>query len=1316
MHLWGLHFNRGMDMKKQNALLTTLIISGLIAGCAKERPEEFGQGQGSDLLAISEFQGKTFEVATANEIEKTKISRAQNLKDENIPQELNNMSLVNYSSSSPLLNDVPLRAKANTIYKFNYELTDKYLILNKISTRENLPFQEITYAKKIGDNLYSVPMIGYPISLIRVENVLDGNGDKTHRLSEFSAKSLEEATHFKVDKFNRVVFDAIKKNDVFPTSIFEGEWFYAATIVSAGLKNATSIGRDLSVDFEAESVSRIKFIPTPNSVRAVNTNLDSNIDRKDTINMQTAVEIPVTWVDFRVEKNGRNFTMREERLDDSHKDAAHWSKRGYAEVNFANVKSILTNSTSTVLENVELSEGFLSFTVHYTDQQIKIKYALKKAHAPKAGRIYRKEDRKLFGLFDTTKHFIDNHRFHRDGDYEKQIMMNRFYPEINPNTGKKEIRYFFSSNTPENMRNAGKRAIHSWNETFKAAGSDIEVILDESKSVSLGDIRYNIINIVDTKDGSGLLGYGPSIVDSESGEIISATTNIYANPFREGLINSIRNYVKNEIGLFNKSKISTITPQNLEIDSSSLEKWSGVMEKKLTEYNKKASTNEFLKETDVIKGLLELDKKTKEIAKNAVKLEQSKYGQKCNFSVTNSDVVTRIKERCNDEISEYIDQLKSSEQTYNERELEVIGQCAEKLLEDDVVATLVHEMGHNLGLRHNFLASTDKENFKKDKNGKLIATSSTMDYSNGTVAELLGPGRYDEEVIRFAYANKITLEDDSVVSIDPSQSLKEQLNKKSLTARKFKFCTDENVDETDPLCQRWDYGTNPKEVVQSIINNFNASFEINGHRHDRAWGPNDLAFTFSHLQRTLLPLKKIHDQWRYHLAEFVTKRNQYLESFSEETFNQVINAMKADTGIHGENYRKYYEANVLAFNFLKNLLKTPARYCMVSQEENSVAFDLVDFERLKDDLFKENHVTVRDCSDPLVVAQLKANGLTFIKTVGEYMNPQKVTLDITDPDFSKNEAVGLKMLRRMAAIVLEMRNPIFKQHQLDNFAPNFLDNPTFRREIGSYLIDRILNGVTAESLKELEGQKIALPLFDTEKSIITFAYEMFLDGLIVPGKLESSLERRTPFNIMSTTDPSIELPEGAVETRFANRRFIATPRNAVAKMLVEKRENLRKSKESLKKPMLRVTVEDLTRVLSGVPAIKKDEILTLNFADFIEKLKSLIILIDAQNANPKLFKVLNDFFYTERFLVERILPLIIEQGPETMSKPAIEVLAQLMEGIDVTMQFAEEGRAERIKFYVDKNEQDIANAENFRTNLIEYEAQLDMLTEIFLNM
>src|SRR5690606_28306861 len=102
-------------------------------------------------------------------------------------------------------------------------------------------------------------------------------------------------------------------------------------------------------------------------------------------------------------------------------------------------------------------------------------------------RVYKKEDQRLFGIFATYRNFIENYRFHRDSDYEKQILMNRFYPSLN-GEGKRQIVYNFSHGSSPEFKEISRQAVESWNKAFEEAGTGVEVILDESKTVALGDL------------------------------------------------------------------------------------------------------------------------------------------------------------------------------------------------------------------------------------------------------------------------------------------------------------------------------------------------------------------------------------------------------------------------------------------------------------------------------------------------------------------------------------------------------------------------------------------------------------------------------------------------------------------------------------------------------------------------------------------------------------------------------------------------------------------------------------------------------------
>jgi hypothetical protein len=85
---------------------------------------------------------------------------------------------------------------------------------------------------------------------------------------------------------------------------------------------------------------------------------------------------------------------------------------------------------------------------------------------------------------------------------------------------------------------------------------------------------------------------------------------------------------------------------------------------------------------------------------------------------------------------------------------------------------VAHEIGHTLGLRHNFKASL------------LPPASSVMDYyDNETRSQVPTPGPYDVDALRYLY---------QLSDSPPSQP----------------FCTDEDM-LYDPLCAQWDQGAEP---------------------------------------------------------------------------------------------------------------------------------------------------------------------------------------------------------------------------------------------------------------------------------------------------------------------------------------------------------------------------------------------------------------------------------------------------------------------------------------------------------------------------
>ena len=91
----------------------------------------------------------------------------------------------------------------------------------------------------------------------------------------------------------------------------------------------------------------------------------------------------------------------------------------------------------------------------------------------------------------------------------------------------KPIVFHLDPSTPELYIPTLKKGVESWNEAFAAAGFPGTVVClakgddDYPEDFSTGDARFSSIHMTNPARG-GLLGYGPSVVDFRSGEILAA--------------------------------------------------------------------------------------------------------------------------------------------------------------------------------------------------------------------------------------------------------------------------------------------------------------------------------------------------------------------------------------------------------------------------------------------------------------------------------------------------------------------------------------------------------------------------------------------------------------------------------------------------------------------------------------------------------------------------------------------------------------------------------------------------------------------------
>ncbi|MEO5668250.1 MAG: zinc-dependent metalloprotease, partial [Bdellovibrionota bacterium] len=96
-----------------------------------------------------------------------------------------------------------------------------------------------------------------------------------------------------------------------------------------------------------------------------------------------------------------------------------------------------------------------------------------------------------------------------------------------------------------------------------------------------------------------------------------------------------------------------------------------------------------------------------------------------------------------------------------------------------VRAVVMHEVGHTIGLRHNFMGSLGTSK------GGEVESASIMDYNDEVIdAQFAEPGSYDTAVVASEYQNKPIVEE-------------------------LKYCTDEHAAAGLPTCAPFDFSANP---------------------------------------------------------------------------------------------------------------------------------------------------------------------------------------------------------------------------------------------------------------------------------------------------------------------------------------------------------------------------------------------------------------------------------------------------------------------------------------------------------------------------
>lgn len=399
-------------------------------------------------------------------------------------------------------------------------------------------------------------------------------------------------------------------------------------------------------------------------------------------------------------------------------------------------------------------------------------------------------------------------------------------------------------------------------------------------------------------------------------------------------------------------------------------------------------------------------------------------------------------------------------------------EAAQKIIvKSSYIATLIHELGHNLGLRHNFMGSWDKENFYTDEEAREMgmeaapAYSSIMDYSFSEFNQLKALGKYDLAALRFAYAREVEVEEAvqgsegeevSVTKIVPVKGTLASLEQSlpgNQSLKNYEFCTDENAG-LSTNCNRFDEGTTLEEITKHLIKRYEEGYKYRNFRDGRhEFSAYDLPSYIRARKREFTRIRDVIEDYEF-----------FVELFGKDIMATGCNPEAEKTNIVCRWIRDRINAVELAGNFFLDVLSTPDHLCAVVTIENPDL--IIDYLKLGE-IYEENKSRFskvpKSCFDNEVQNILRdprpsakdpePKPLYAVGEAGKFLNGFKDT----DPKFryvTDRYVIGTWPDKVMAVKALYMRK--WGKSNTDRAHMSLLDIPEFREKAESYLSHYIM--------------------------------------------------------------------------------------------------------------------------------------------------------------------------------------------------------------------------------------------------------------------
>ena len=764
-------------------------------------------------------------------------------------------------------------------------------------------------------------------------------------------------------------------------------------------------------------------------------------------------------------------------------------------INVEQIKTYKVLKNSNCMINLYFSDNLKSssFTVKHFYSLIR----LKDLESPDYVKFnYPIENHSKFGFFkDALKTQGQDFTKSRERTH---FLLNRFNPK------KENINYNLSIEfgRPENkyILDATHNVVNKLNESLKKANAGIQLSLSEPKSIFPGDLRQNSIVLITDPLANGLLGYGPSVSNPRTGEILQAHTNMYLGVLRTTTRRVYKQLEKMSVQqpILNESEHSEISSlvekqfpnklqeENLKIAKEKLGREinraniisnsKNIFRPELLRKNTHHHSQIILSENknskvspNDIANLISKDNdnhtgETTDISIEKLASNDSLYEKTLNFYAFKN----AFHENALDHLSlgkVIIPELKKIDGIVKENGFLVSWEDLNSVQKEEAIkviitqaytTTLAHELGHNLGLRHNFKGSFDKNNFysseelPEESQHLHPKYSSIMDYGASQLNELPILGKYDIAALRYGYANEVELSNGKFQKVSGDTILQ------SINSKKYLYCTDENAGGSLE-CNRFDEGTTLVEIVQHYIHTYKNSYQSVNLRDEREQFS---AFNLpSYINYKAFLMREI--------RSVLSRYFWYLNTFGSTAMNGACPEDKFPLCVE---LNDTYRATKLAGDFFLEVISMPDKTCAIFKNNE---IDFRSFEELSygiQDLSKVTscfHQEILDRLEPSEI-MLAEVGLPLNDLSGRH-ELIRSSLDIDVQGYWVDKLIAIHMLFGRTSSS-SMENP--------GLSPiSFTDHPEFRSKLYEY-VSHITLGTDLTTLVpfvDINGKEITVP-------------------------------------------------------------------------------------------------------------------------------------------------------------------------------------------------------------------------------------------------